>query len=133
VSRRVMGWVIVAVGAAVVVLSAAADPIGLSHGGSARLFGYRQILGIIAGALALAIGLSLALGIGRRRAAPPSPGHRWYVSEPGADLMNSPIEGEVLGQLAAGTAVIERARQGDLLQIEVPDGRTGWINRSEVF
>jgi len=56
-SRRVVGLVVAAVGAVLLLLSAAADMIGL---GSTDYFGNRQIIGTVLGAVALAAGLLVA-------------------------------------------------------------------------
>ena len=56
-SRRVVGLAVAGVGAVLLLLSAAADVIGL---GSAEYFGNRQIIGTVVGAVALAAGLLVA-------------------------------------------------------------------------
>jgi len=52
-----VGLVVAGVGAVLLLLSAAADVIGL---GSAEYFGNRQIIGTVVGAVALAAGLLVA-------------------------------------------------------------------------
>ena len=49
-----LGWLLVLVGGAVVVLSLLADPIGLGSGDSA--FGWKQVTGTVVGAIVLAVG-----------------------------------------------------------------------------
>ncbi|MFH1330499.1 MAG: hypothetical protein ABIJ48_07620 [Actinomycetota bacterium] len=58
--RRVVGLMIAAGGAVVVFLAAAADLIGLTDGGSAEMFGRRQIIGTVAGAVVIVVGLAVA-------------------------------------------------------------------------
>lgn len=54
--RTRLGWVLAALGAALVVLSALADPIGLGDGDG---IGYKQVAGMIVGGVAVAAGLAL--------------------------------------------------------------------------
>jgi len=60
-SRRTVGLIGAAVGAALVLVSSTADLIGISSGGSAEMFGRRQIVGTVVGALILVAGLVVAL------------------------------------------------------------------------
>jgi hypothetical protein len=60
VSRRVVGLIVAAVGAVVVLISAAADLIGISGGGLSGMFGNRQIIGTVGGAAVIAVGLVVA-------------------------------------------------------------------------
>ena len=60
-SRRTVGLIGAAVGAALVLVSSTADLIGISSGGSAEMFGRRQIVGTVVGALMLVAGLVVAL------------------------------------------------------------------------
>ena len=60
-SRRTVGLIGAAVGAALVLVSSTADLIGISSGGSAEMFGRRQIVGMIVGAVMLVAGLVVAL------------------------------------------------------------------------
>lgn len=62
-SRGRMGVVVAVVGAAVLVLSALADVIGV--GGENDAFGSRQVIGVIVGAVILVVGLAL-VAAGRR-------------------------------------------------------------------
>ncbi|MBN1810870.1 MAG: hypothetical protein JXA14_03445 [Anaerolineae bacterium] len=57
-SKKIMGVVLLAVGAILLILSLIADPIGI---GGSPAFGYKQISGVIVGALAAAVGLFLIL------------------------------------------------------------------------
>lgn len=52
--RDLLGGIVIVVGAALVVLSVLADPIGI---GSSDGFGWQQTLGVVVGALAIVIGL----------------------------------------------------------------------------
>ncbi|MFH1104007.1 MAG: hypothetical protein V1757_03550 [Actinomycetota bacterium] len=65
-SRRVVGFIAAAVGAVIVFIAAAADVIGVSSGGSAEMFGTRQIIGSAVGAGVVIAGLLVAL-LPRRR------------------------------------------------------------------
>ena len=56
--KKTVGIVLLVVGIVVLVLSLAADPIGI--GGSPR-FGYQQIIGTIAGVIVAVVGLFLTL------------------------------------------------------------------------
>jgi len=69
VSRRVVGWIVAGVGLVVVFISAAADVIGISSGGSAEMFGNRQIIGTIVGAVVAAAGLAVSYLPARRAAS----------------------------------------------------------------
>ena len=60
-SRRTVGFIAAAVGAALVLVSSTADLIGISSGGSAEMFGRRQIVGTVVGAVMLVAGLVVAL------------------------------------------------------------------------
>jgi hypothetical protein len=51
--RRQIGYLVAAVGALLVVVSALADPIGVGEGGG---FGWKQAVGIVVGAVLVAIG-----------------------------------------------------------------------------
>ena len=55
--RRVLGWILVAVGAVVIAVSALADPLGI--GADDTGFGTRQVIGVVIGAVVLAVGLGL--------------------------------------------------------------------------
>jgi hypothetical protein len=59
-TRKLAGWVIVAIGAIIVLVGALADQIGLGEdeGGG---FGGRQVAAVIVGLVVAAIGLGLAL------------------------------------------------------------------------
>ena len=59
-SRRAVGLIVAAIGAAGLIISAAADLVGISSGGSAEMFGNRQIVGTVLGAIVLAAGLLIA-------------------------------------------------------------------------
>jgi hypothetical protein len=54
--RDLLGGILVAVGAVLVVLSLLADPIGI---GTSDGFGWQQILGVLVGALATLVGLAV--------------------------------------------------------------------------
>jgi hypothetical protein len=62
--REAVGWILVAAGAVIFLLSALADAIGIGEGG----FGWKQILGVIIGAGAVVVGLALVY-LQRRRAS----------------------------------------------------------------
>jgi hypothetical protein len=66
VSRRVVGFIAAGIGAVIVFIAAAADVIGISSGGSAEMFGTRQIIGSSVGAAIVIAGLLFAL-LPRRR------------------------------------------------------------------
>lgn len=70
-SRRVVGLAVAVAGLVVLFISAAADLIGISGGNSAEMFGNRQIIGTVVGAVAMAAGLLVAF-LPRRPAPPPS-------------------------------------------------------------
>jgi hypothetical protein len=55
---RPFGFVVVLIGAAGLVISALADPIGV---GQADGFGWLQILGVILGAVVMLLGLAMAM------------------------------------------------------------------------
>ena len=55
---RIVGIVLLVLGILVLLVSVAADPLGL---GVSPRFGYRQIIGTIAGAIAAVVGLILVL------------------------------------------------------------------------
>jgi hypothetical protein len=54
--RTRLGWVLVALGAVLVAISALADPLGLGEGGGV---GWKQITGVVVGAAVLLVGLAL--------------------------------------------------------------------------
>jgi hypothetical protein len=54
--RMRLWWGLVALGAVLVILSALADPIGIGGGDS---FGWKQVAGVVVGALAVLLGLWL--------------------------------------------------------------------------
>ena len=58
-NQRVAGLIAIGVGVVVVFIAAAADVIGISSGGSAELFGKRQIIGTVLGVAIVAVGLAL--------------------------------------------------------------------------
>jgi nucleoside recognition membrane protein YjiH len=60
VSRKLVGLIVAALGLVVVFIAAAADVIGISGGSSAEMFGTRQIIGTVLGAVAVAAGLLVA-------------------------------------------------------------------------
>jgi uncharacterized membrane protein YccC len=64
-----VGWIVAGVGLVVVFISAAADVIGISSGGSAEMFGNRQIIGTIVGAVVAAAGLAVSYLPARRAAS----------------------------------------------------------------
>jgi hypothetical protein len=51
--RRQIGYLVAAVGALLVVVSALADPIGVGEGGG---FGWKQAVGVVVGAVLVAVG-----------------------------------------------------------------------------
>jgi hypothetical protein len=53
-TRTRLGWLLVLVGGAVLVVSLLADPIGLGSSGGA--FGWKQATGTVVGAIVLAVG-----------------------------------------------------------------------------
>jgi hypothetical protein len=58
-SNPVFGWIVIGVGVLVVVISLFADLLGL---GRSPGFGWRQTLGVVAGALIVLLGVSLRRG-----------------------------------------------------------------------
>jgi hypothetical protein len=70
-TRRIVGWVVVAVGVAVAVVGGLADQIGLGGDGPDE-FGGKQVAALIVGLVIAAVGLALALW--SRGEAEPSPG-----------------------------------------------------------
>lgn len=58
-SRRSLGFVVAAVGVIVVVVAAFADPIGV--GGAEDTFGWKQIVGVVIGAVVAVGGIVLAV------------------------------------------------------------------------
>ena len=60
--RKRLSWGVVVVGAALLAVSALADPIGLGDGGGT---GWKQILGMVAGAVVIVVGLALMRGLRR--------------------------------------------------------------------
>jgi len=59
-SRRSLGFVVTAVGVIVLVVAAFADPIGI--GGAEDTFGWKQIVGVVIGAVVAVVGIVLAVG-----------------------------------------------------------------------
>ena len=55
--RRLLGWILVAVGVVGVVVSLLADPLGI--GAEDTGFGGRQVIGVVIGAVVAAAGLGL--------------------------------------------------------------------------
>lgn len=78
-TRRQIGLIVAGIGAVILVLSLAADAVGLSGQGSEGI-GNRQILGIVVGAVLAAVGASLAFLPTR----PETPG--WVCAECGREL-----------------------------------------------
>jgi hypothetical protein len=60
VDRRLAGGIVVAVGAVLLLVSALAEPIGL--GDPTGGFGWKQITGVIIGAVVMVVGLALMYG-----------------------------------------------------------------------
>jgi hypothetical protein len=58
-SNPVFGWIVIGAGVLVVVISLFADLLGL---GRSPGFGWRQTLGVVAGALIVLLGVSLRRG-----------------------------------------------------------------------
>lgn len=54
--RKLVSGIVIAVGVALLVLSALADPIGLGEGGG---IGWRQATGMIVGGVVIVVGLAL--------------------------------------------------------------------------
>ena len=69
VSRRTLGFIAAGVGAGLVFVASTADLIGISSGGSAEMFGRRQIVGTVVGAVILVAGLIVALPAWRAAAS----------------------------------------------------------------
>jgi uncharacterized membrane protein len=65
-SRRTLGFAVLAVGVIVVVVSALADQIGIGRGDA---FGWNQIVGVIVGAVIAVVGVIVA-----SRGEKPAPG-----------------------------------------------------------
>ncbi|HXG75375.1 MAG TPA: hypothetical protein VNJ53_02265 [Gaiellaceae bacterium] len=67
--RKRLGGLVAAAGAVLIALSALADPLGLGEGE----FGWKQVVGVVVGALVAAAGLALAFWRrGEARAPEPS-------------------------------------------------------------
>jgi hypothetical protein len=94
-SRRLVGFIITGAGAVLTLIAAAADLIGVSSGGSADMFGKRQIIGTTIGAVMVIAGLVVALLPRRQVGKRPTGG----ASEPAAI---SPAGGAVQVGSAAG-------------------------------
>ena len=62
---RVIGLIMAATGALLVLVAVLADPLGI--GGQEDTFGWKQWLLVVAGAIALAAGAALAAGLLKRR------------------------------------------------------------------
>jgi len=58
-NRKLVGSIVTAIGAVLLVLSALADPVGLGEGGG---FGWKQTAGVIVGAVVVVVGLALSRG-----------------------------------------------------------------------
>jgi hypothetical protein len=95
-SRRLVGFIITAAGAVLAYIAAAADLIGISSGGSADMFGKRQIIDTTIGAVMVVAGLVIALLPRRRIADHPTGGAS-------ASAATSSAGGVVNVGLAAGT------------------------------
>ncbi|HJS48748.1 MAG TPA: hypothetical protein VJ745_00360 [Gaiellaceae bacterium] len=63
--RKRLTWPLVAIGAALVAVSALADPLGIGEGGGV---GYKQVTGIVVGGILIAGGLVLMI-VARRSEA----------------------------------------------------------------
>jgi len=59
-TRRLAGWLIVAVGAVIALVGALADKIGLGGGGADK-FGGKQVAALVVGLVILVVGLVIAL------------------------------------------------------------------------
>ncbi|MBL7693129.1 MAG: tetratricopeptide repeat protein [Flavipsychrobacter sp.] len=55
------------------------------------------------------------------------------VSENDAPLMNADLKGKPLMLCPEGTSVQVKTDRGNWLEVSLPDGRTGWINRSQLI
>ena len=62
-SRRSLGVVVTVVGLLVLVFAAFADPLGV--GGADDTFGWKQIVGVVVGAVIAVAGIVLAVGGGK--------------------------------------------------------------------
>ena len=71
-SKRVVGVVVAGAGVVLVFIATMADIIGISSGGSAELFGKRQIIGTVVGAVVIVAGLVAAFAFGPPRAPQPA-------------------------------------------------------------
>lgn len=67
-SKRVVGFILAGAGALLLFFALTADLIGISSGGSAEMFGRRQIIGSIVGAVIVVAGLVAAFAF-----TPPPP------------------------------------------------------------
>lgn len=64
-NRRLVGWVVVVVGAAIAVVGGLADQLGLGGEGPDK-FGPSQVAAVVVGIVIIAAGLALALWPSRR-------------------------------------------------------------------
>jgi uncharacterized membrane protein YiaA len=70
-TRRIVGWVIVAVGVVIAIVGALADQIGLGGDGPDE-FGGKQIAALVVGVVIALIGIVVALWPARKREAEPA-------------------------------------------------------------
>ncbi len=59
-STKIIGWILIVLGIVIVVISAAADVIGLGNAAK-MVFGWRQILGTAVGVVVAVVGTWLAM------------------------------------------------------------------------
>jgi len=129
-SRRILGIAIIAGGAVLVFVAAAADLIGISSGGSAHQFGKNQMIGTAVGAAIVAVGILISFLPVR----PVTAGATRRVSSPGATAAASPGTDDATGAfLAAGTVVTVDEIQGEWARVAAPDGSSGWVPTSSLF
>ena len=70
-TRKIAGWVVAAVGAAMAIVGGLADQIGLGGEGEDE-FGARQVMLLVAGLIVLGIGLVVALVLKDGKSAEPA-------------------------------------------------------------
>ena len=58
-SRRSIGFLVMGIGVVILVVAALADPLGV--GGADETFGWKQIVGVVVGAIVVVAGIVLAV------------------------------------------------------------------------
>lgn len=107
------------------------------HGTRVRWIRWAVLAGLVAAVLFYSVRRpSLPGPAPSRFPAPSSPdrGRLALVRDLVADVHKKPDAGEeMITQALYGSELIILGEQGDWLQVKVPDGYTGWVNRSQVL